>query len=129
MIPLELYRKKYDADHYNCSHFAVDVFGYIFGESLKEDLACFLLPEKERYADKSIRKKFIKIKDTSEYEIGDIVVLHNKQRRTHVAITLENGFIHLSSQGVTMVNWDRLNLFFQRAKVYRHASRSNRLYL
>ncbi len=122
-IPVELYRKIYHEDNYNCSHFAVDVYNVYYDSNIVDDLSCFLLPYKDRFADMSIRHKFIKV-DYRKTIKGDIVVLHNPQRQSHVAVKLDKDFIQLSSEGVIVVSWELLNIGFNRAKVYRHVSNS-----
>ena len=56
-----LMAKIYNRDTYNCAHFVVDIFRSNYTEEIAETLACFLLPENKRYADKNIRKAFMRI--------------------------------------------------------------------
>ncbi len=118
----DLYAKTYNGDTYNCSHFAVDFYKSEFkSDILTNDLASFLLPEKERFADPKLRSKFKLVK--SDLKKGDIVVLHTSKGTTHVAVTIDlDDFIHLSTEGVSVVSWKRLNVGFKRSKVYRHVS-------
>lgn len=119
---IELYSKVYNVDTYNCSHFAVDFYKSEFqNEDLANDLACFLLPEKERFADPQIRNCFKLIKE--DYKKGDIVVLHSSKGTTHVAVCFANDeFININAEGVSVISWKRLHIGYKRSKVYRHVS-------
>jgi hypothetical protein len=119
-VNVELFSKAFNANTYNCSHFAVDFYKKeLENEELADDLACFLLPEKERFADPKIKKQFKLVKD--ELKKGDIVVLHSSKITTHVAVCIDfENFIHLTTDGVSVVSWKRLHIGFKRSKVYRH---------
>lgn len=118
MIDLtEFYSRKYDIDHYNCSHFLNDVWKAVDGID-RSDLLCGTMRPIDQDKGFFINdlRQFKKIKKP---ESPCMVLLHSKHQSPHVGLFYCNRVFHLSVLGPQCVRLQQFTSGFDRVSFYK----------
>jgi hypothetical protein len=95
------FKKRYDVNHYNCSHFVGDVYKFLTGRDITQGLSCFMKDRKSRFASIAI-KNFFKRIDTPQDPC--IVLMHRPKFAPHVGVFTKGKIIHITQKNVEFVN-------------------------
>jgi hypothetical protein len=97
---------EYHRTHYNCGHFACDVYNHLTGNTIAVPTGC-----------SNIRlRKFVK--QLQEPINPCLVVMSRPNYTTHVGVYIDHKVMHLTSQGARIEPIDIASLFFTKVRFY-----------
>ena len=109
--------KRYDADKYNCAHFAAEVWAAETGENIEGTLTGFLRPESERRASMDLKRQFVLLDRPAS---PCLVLMRRPRCQPHVGVYLRGQILHITKRGVTFQPIDVATLGFPLVGFYGH---------
>jgi len=111
-----LHGKVYDKNKYNCAHFTVDAWKYLFDEDIQEAFRGLLAPLKDNKATLALRKGFKRLQSP----INPCIVLFSRSHSTpHVGLYIDGKILHLTEQGVQYVPLCVAGMGFKTRRFYK----------
>lgn len=93
----QFFFKRYDANSYNCAHFASEVWTHLTGQDISEALGCFLAPVRDRSAPMDLRRRWRRLKSP---ENPCILLMQRPRSVPHVGVYFNGRVIHIHERGV-----------------------------
>lgn len=113
-VDVLLYRR-YDARHYNCAHFVVEAWEYLFGQSISDKMHGFLCSIKERKVSFGLRRDFFPL---SKPKSPCLVWMSRIGYPPHVGIFLRGRILHIQNSGPVFQSVYLATLGFKKIRYY-----------
>ncbi len=108
--------KVYHSGKYNCAHFVVDVWEHVTGVNIEKVMEGFLLPPKDRFVNKSIRKFFVKLDKPAHMSI---VLMRRPRVEPHVGLFYKDRVLQIEKNGVSYQPLSIATIGFKKVSFYK----------
>lgn len=109
------FTRQYHEGSYNCAHFVAEVWESLTGVDIRGSLNGFLLPPKDRFVGRSVRREFERLEKPKS---PCIVLMHTAKGSAHVGLFYLGKVFHIRRAGVFFQPVDIVTMGFKTHRFY-----------